>query len=96
MYTISLIKKQLNKHLEIEGVVFTMYDSRTNLSQEVVDNVKQNLDQFIYQTVIPRNVRLAEAPSFGLPINLYDSRSSGAEGYRKLADEVIRNKLFAD
>ena len=85
-----------NKHLEIEGVVFTMYDSRTNLSQEVVDNVKQNLDQFIYQTVIPRNVRLAEAPSFGLPINLYDSRSSGAEGYRKLADEVIRNKLFAD
>ncbi|MBR4513503.1 MAG: ParA family protein [Lachnospiraceae bacterium] len=96
MYTINLIKKQLNKNLEIEGVVFTMYDSRTNLSQEVVENVKQNLDQFIYQTVIPRNVRLAEAPSFGLPINLYDSRSAGAEGYRKLADEVIKNKLFAD
>lgn len=96
MYTINLIKKQLNKTLEIEGVVFTMFDSRTNLSLEVVENVKNNLDQFIYKTVIPRNVRLAEAPSFGLPINLYDSRSAGAQGYRDLADEVINNKLFAN
>ena len=80
---------------EIEGVVFTMYDARTNLSLEVVENVKNNLDQFIYKTIIPRNVRLAEAPSFGLPINLYDSRSSGAQGYRDLADEVINNKLYA-
>ena len=95
IHTINLIRKKLNRSLEIEGVVFTMYDARTNLSQDVVNNVKNNLDQFIYKTVIPRNVRLAEAPSFGLPINLYDSRSSGAEGYRKLADEVIGNKLYA-
>lgn len=95
IYTINLIKKKLNKTLEIEGVVFTMYDARTNLSLEVVENVKNNLDQFIYKTIIPRNVRLAEAPSFGLPINLYDSRSSGAQGYRDLADEVINNKLYA-
>ena len=96
IYTIDLIKKKLNKTLEIEGVVFTMYDARTNLSLEVVDNVKNNLDQFIYKTIIPRNVRLAEAPSFGLPINLYDSRSAGAQGYRDLADEVINNKLYAN
>ncbi len=96
IYTIDLIKKKLNKALEIEGVVFTMYDARTNLSLEVVENVKNNLDQFIYKTIIPRNVRLAEAPSFGLPINLYDSKSSGAQGYRDLAEEVIKNKLFAN
>ncbi len=94
MYTIKLIKQKLNKTLEIEGVVFTMYDSRNNLSQQVVDNVKANLDEIIYNTLVPRNVRLAEAPSFGLPINLYDSRSSGAEAYRALANEVINNKLF--
>ena len=86
---------QLIYTIEIEGVVFTMYDARTILSLEVVENVKNNLDQFIYKTIIPRNVRLAEAPSFGLPINLYDSRSSGAQGYRDLADEVINNKLYA-
>lgn len=94
IYTINLIKKKLNKALEIEGVVFTMYDARTNLSLEVVENVKNNLDQFIYKTIIPRNVRLAEAPSFGLPINLYDSKSAGAQGYRELAEEVINNKLY--
>ena len=66
-----------------------MYDGRTNLSLEVVENVKANLNQNIYKTIIPRNVRLAEAPSHGLPINLYDSKSAGAEGYRNLADEVI-------
>ena len=71
-----------------------MYDTRTNLSQDVVMNIRENLDQIIYDTVVPRNVRLAEAPSFGLPINLYDSRSSGAKAYRELADEVIRNKLY--
>ena len=96
MYTINLIKKKLNKPLAIEGVVFTMYDSRTNLSQQVVENVKANLDELIYNTLVPRNVRLAEAPSFGLPINLYDSRSAGADAYRALADEVINNKLFLD
>ena len=94
IYTIELIKKKLNKFLEIEGIVFTMYDTRNNLSAQVVQNVRDNLDEIIYDTVVPRNVRLAEAPSFGLPINLYDSRSTGAEAYRKLADEVINNKLF--
>ena len=94
MYTIQLIKKKLNKMLEIEGIVFTMYDTRNNLSEQVVENVRSNLDEIIYDTVVPRNVRLAEAPSFGLPINIYDSRSSGAEAYRKLADEVINNKLY--
>ena len=94
IYTIDLIKKKLNKHLQIEGVVFTMYDSRNNLSQEVVDNVQNNLDQIIYKTVVPRNVRLAEAPSFGLPINKYDSRSTGAQAYRNLAEEVMKNKLY--
>ncbi len=94
IYTINMIKKKLNKNLEIEGVVFTMYDSRNNLSQEVVDSVRESLDEIIYDTVVPRNVRLAEAPSFGLPINKYDTRSSGAAAYRSLADEVIKNKLF--
>jgi len=94
LFTIDLIKKKLNKNLAIEGVVFTMYDSRTNLSQQVVENVKENLDEIIYNTLVPRNVRLAEAPSFGLPINLYDTRSSGAEAYRSLAVEVMNNKLF--
>ena len=94
LYTIDLIKKKLNRMLEIEGVVFTMYDARNNLSQQVVDNVKENLDQIIYKTLVPRNVRLAEAPSYGLPINLYDTKCAGAEAYRALADEVIHNKLF--
>ena len=67
-----------------------MYDSRTNLSEQVVENVKANLDQRFYDTIIPRNIRLAEAPSFGKPINLYDSRSTGAMAYRKLAKEVIK------
>lgn len=89
LHTIELVKERLNKRLQIEGVVFTMYDARTNLSLEVVENVKENLNQNIYKTIIPRNVRLAEAPSYGLPINLYDSRSSGAEAYRLLAEEVI-------
>ena len=83
--------ESLNPDLYIEGVVFTMYDARTNLSLQVVENVKDNLKQTIYKTIIPRNVRLAEAPSYGLPINLYDKRSSGAEAYRMLADEVIEN-----
>lgn len=91
IYTIELIQESLNPDLYIEGVVFTMYDARTNLSLQVVENVKDNLKQTIYKTIIPRNVRLAEAPSYGLPINLYDKRSSGAEAYRMLADEVIEN-----
>lgn len=91
MYTIELIQKSLNKDLRMEGVVFTMYDSRTNLSLQVVENVKDTLNHNIYKTIIPRNVRLAEAPSHGLPINLYDSKSAGAESYRLLAEEVIEN-----
>ena len=87
--TIHLVQKKLNPELEVEGVVFTMYDSRTNLSLEVVENVKEHLNENIYKTIIPRNVRLAEAPSYGMRINLYDSRSSGAESYRLLAAEVI-------
>jgi len=89
MYTINLVKERLNPNLSMEGVVFTMYDARTNLSLQVVENVKNNLRQNIYKTIIPRNVRLAEAPSHGLPINLYDARSAGAESYRMLAEEVI-------
>ena len=76
----------------IEGVVFTMYDARTNLSLQVVENVKDNLQQNIYKTIIPRNVRLAEAPSYGQPITLYDTRSAGAEAYRLLAEEVINRE----
>ena len=89
IHTINLVKKKLNPLLELEGVVFTMYDSRTNLSLQVVENVKDNLKQNIYKTIIPRNIRLAEAPSHGLPINKYDTKSSGAESYRMLADEVM-------
>ena len=89
IHTIELVKERLNPNLDIEGVVFTMYDARTNLSLQVVENVKDNLNQTIYKTIIPRNIRLAEAPSHGLPINLYDPRSAGAESYMLLAEEVI-------
>ena len=92
IHTINLVKERLNPELEIEGVVFTMYDARTNLSLQVVENVKQNLKQTIYKSIIPRNVRLAEAPSHGMPINLYDPKSAGAEGYRDLADEVLERE----
>lgn len=92
IHTIELVQERLNPELEIEGVVFTMYDARTNLSLQVVENVKNNLQQSIYKTIIPRNVRLAEAPSHGLPINLYDSRSAGAESYRLLAEEVLHRE----
>ena len=88
--TTDLVKKRLNKGLEVEGIVFTMYDGRTNLSAEVVETVKQNLKERIYQTMISRNIRLAEAPSYGMPINYYDPRSTGAENYQLLADEVIK------
>lgn len=89
IHTINLVQERLNPSLEMEGVVFTMYDARTNLSLQVVENVKNNLNQTIYKTIIPRNVRLAEAPSYGMPINMYDKRSTGAEAYRLLAEEVI-------
>ena len=89
IHTIDLVQERLNPDLSIDGVVFTMYDARTNLSVQVVDNVKNNLQTTIYNTIIPRNIRLAEAPSHGLPINLYDPKSTGAESYMLLAEEVI-------
>jgi chromosome partitioning protein len=92
IHTINLVQERLNPNLQIEGIVFTMYDVRTNLSNQVVENVKENLDANIYKTMIPRNIRLAEAPSYGIPINMYDTRSAGAESYRKLAKEIIARK----
>ena len=92
IHTINLVQKRLNPDLRIEGVVFTMYDGRTNLSQQVVDNVQGNLNTRIYKTVIPRNIRLAEAPSHGQPINLYDPKSTGAESYRLLAKEIMERE----
>lgn len=91
IHTVNLVKTRLNPDLDMEGVVFTMYDSRTNLSNQVVENVKNNLNQKIYKTMIPRNIRLAEAPSFGMPICEYDPKSAGAEAYRELANEVIKS-----
>ncbi len=92
IHTIDLVKERLNDRLKIDGVVFTMYDSRTNLSADVVNTVKDNLNAYVYKTIVPRNVKLAEAPSNGLPINLYDSKSTGAESYRNLAKELIDRK----
>ena len=93
IHTVELVKDRLNPDLEIEGVVFTMYNARTNLSLQVVENVKDNLQQNIYKTIIPRNIRLAEAPSYGMPINQYDPKSAGSESYMRLADEVISKGL---
>ena len=93
IHTVELVKDRLNPDLEIEGVVFTMYDARTNLSLQVVENVKDNLQQNIYKTIIPRNIRLAEAPSYGMPINQYDPKSAGSESYMRLAAEVISKGL---
>ena len=90
LYTINLVQERLNDKLTIEGVVFTMYDSRTKLSGQVIDDVKENLDAHIFKSIIPRNVRLAEAPSYGLPINIYARKSEGAKAYRKLAKELVK------
>ncbi|GGE06041.1 sporulation initiation inhibitor protein Soj [Marinithermofilum abyssi] len=89
--TIRIVQKHLNKKLEIEGVLLTMFDGRTNLSVQVMDEVKKYFQQKVYQTVIPRNVRLSEAPSHGVPILNYDPRSRGAECYLQLAKEVMAN-----
>jgi len=91
LYTINLVRDRLNPDLVMDGVVFTMFDSRTNLSLQVVEDVRKNLKQNIFTTIIPRNVRLAEAPSHGLPICLYDKKSAGAEAYDDLALEVLEN-----
>ena len=89
--TINLVKKHLNKEIEIEGALLTMYDIRTNLSNQVVKEVKKYFDEKVYKTVIPRNVRLSEAPSYGMPITVYDPRSKGAKSYIKFAKEFIKN-----
>ena len=89
--TINLVKKHLNKNLAIEGAVLTMYDMRTNLSNKVVREVKRYFDDKVYRTVIPRNVKLSEAPSYGVPISLYDPNSKGARCYEKLTREIIKS-----
>lgn len=89
--TVKLVKKHLNKDLEIEGALLTMFDTRTNLSKQVVDEVKRYFGDKVYKTVIPRNVKLSEAPSYGMPITVYDPRSKGAKCYDKLGKEVIKN-----
>ena len=89
--TVNLVKKHLNKNLEIEGALLTMYDARTNLSNQVVKEVKKYFEDKVYKTVIPRNVRLSEAPSYGMPITVYDPRSKGAKAYEKCAKELLKN-----
>lgn len=89
--TVNLVKKHLNKNLEIEGALLTMYDARTNLSNQVVKEVKKYFEDKVYKTVIPRNVRLSEAPSYGMPISLYDPRSKGAKAYEKFTKELLKN-----
>mgnify|MGYP002539223413 CR=1 FL=1 len=89
METVKLVQKHLNKSLQVEGVVMTMFDARTNLSIEVVEEVRRHFGNKVYRTIIPRNVKLSEAPSYGLPIILYDENSKGADAYLKLADEFI-------
>ncbi len=94
MSTIDLVQKHLNPKLDIEGVVLTMYDARTNLSKQVIDEVKKYFKNKVYKTIIPRNVKLSEAPSYGLPISLYDKKSEGSKAYAALANELIRqNKI---
>lgn len=92
LHTVNLVKKRLNPALEIEGIVFTMFDARTNLSLQVVEEVKRSLGQNVYRSIIPRNVRLGESPSHGLPIHLYDPKSKGAEAYALLAEEVLEKE----
>ena len=89
MDTVKKVQKFLNRSLIVEGVVMTMFDVRTNLSVEVVEEVRKHFGDKVYQSIIPRNVKLSEAPSYGLPIIKYDLRSKGSEAYLKLADEVI-------
>ncbi len=89
--SIKLVKQSLNQRLTIEGVVLTMYDSRTNLSQQVKEEIGRHFSEKLFNTVIPRNVRLSESPSFGLPITLYDPGCSGAKAYHNLASEFLAN-----
>ena len=89
--TVNLVKKHLNKNLEIEGALLTMYDARTNLSNQVVKEVKKYFEDKVYKTVIPRNVRLSEAPSYGMPISIYDPRSKGAKAYEKFTRDLLKS-----
>ncbi len=93
--TVNLVKKHLNKELEIEGALLTMYDIRTNLSNQVVKEVNRYFENKVYKTVIPRNVKLSEAPSYGMPISVYDPRSKGAKSYDKFVKEFIKNNETA-
>ena len=90
IHTINLVRDRLNDTLTIDGIVFTMFDSRTNLSEQVVENVVENIDYHVYKSMIPRNIRLAEAPSYGQPICTYDPKSAGAIKYNELAREIIK------
>lgn len=90
MQTVNLVRANLNPELRLEGILLTMFDGRTNLAIQVVDEVKKHFRGQVYKTIIPRSVRLSEAPSFGKPIALYDPRSKGAEGYKELAKEVLK------
>jgi chromosome partitioning protein len=92
MRTIQLVQKYSNPSLTIEGVILTMYDNRTNLSQQVAEEIRRFFPEKTYKSVIPRNIRLSEAPSYGLPITIYDERSKGAESYMSLAKEVVGNE----
>ena len=92
MNTTKLMRKKLNPQLEIEGIVLTMFDSRTNLCAQVVDEVRRHFPRDLFETMIPRNVRLSEAPSYGLPIHLYDGRCSGAKAYDALAAELMERR----
>ena len=92
MSTIDLVRKNMNPNLDVEGVVLSMFDGRTNLSIQVVQEVKKYFGAKVYSTVIPRNIRLAEAPSYGLPVVEYDSRSKGAQAYREFAEEFLERE----
>jgi chromosome partitioning protein len=91
METLALVRERLNPSLDLDGVLLTMYDGRTNLSEQVAREIRRYFGGAVFRTVIPRNVRLAEAPSFGLPVLLYDAASSGAQAYLALAQEVLQD-----
>ena len=91
MNTVRRVKRQYNERLDIEGVLLTMYDGRLNLTLQVVDEIKRFFPKKVFQTVIPRNVRLSEAPSFGMPVLYYDKASRGSTAYLELAAEIIKN-----
>ena len=93
LHTVDLIKQRMNPSLYIEGILFTMFDARNNLSVEVVENVRDNVNERIFTTIIPRNIRLAEAPSYGMPICEYDKSSAGADAYSMLAEELMKGKV---